>query len=138
MLKLRLSCLLTAPILLTLPAYAAENLVYGIVSVDVFYLFVGIQVLLQSNQRLSKLSFLGWFLAMHNSWLGFCWILAHLIAKALTTKQSHQHHILFVIAGITLPFITLSQDFFIQCLIYSLSLFLLLTEFFILSFLKFL
>ena len=128
MLKLRLSCLLTAPILLTLPAYIAEHLVYGIASVDAFYLFVGVQILFQSISGLSRLSFFGWTLVVYSPWLGFCWILAHLIAKALTTKQTHQHHLVLIIIGIGLPFMSSGQNLFIQAIIYSFSLFLMAAD----------
>lgn len=128
MLKLRLSCLLTAPILMTLPAFIAENLIYGIASVDTFYLFVGIQVLIQSIPRYKKLCYAGWLLIPYDFWFGFCWILAHLIANALTTRQTHQYHIGFILAGIALPFISSNQVFIIQCMIYCFSLFLLVVD----------
>ena len=89
---------------------------------------IGIQVLIQSIPRYKKLCYAGWLLIPYDFWFGFCWILAHLLANALTSRQTHRYHIIFIVIGIALPFTILNQVFFIQCLTYSLSLFILIMD----------
>ena len=79
-----------------------RKLVYGVVSIDTFYLFVGIQILLNSIPQFQKFCYAGWFLLAYDAWVGFCWILAHLLANTYITAN-HRYHIIFIVIGIALP-----------------------------------
>lgn len=125
MLKLPVSCILTVPLILSLPAFISENFVYGVTAPEAFYAFFALQVLLYSIPSLRIISFLGWALLSLDFWLGFCWILSHLLARALHQKQSYACHPIILLCGLGLPFLIQTFNTQAQCIIYFMSLFLL-------------
>ena len=98
---------------------------YGTSNIEVFYILLIIQIALQSSPRLSIISFLGWFLLSTDLWLGFCWVLSHLLAKALCSRDTKPNHPAVLGLGLALPFLIQTLSLEGQCIALGMILFLL-------------
>lgn len=125
MLKLPISAMLTVPTLLTLPTFVCQNFLYGIANIEVCYLVLIIQIVLQSIPRLKIFSFLGWVLLYTDSWLGFCWIFSHLIARSLCSRDPKPNHPIVLALGLVIPFLIQTLNLEEQCIAFGMILFLL-------------